>query len=408
MKPEQMKIIYLHQYFNTPSMPGGTRSYEMARRLVKMGHQVEMVTSWRENDERNDWFVTEEAGIKVHWLPVAYSNKMGFKDRVMAFNKFALGAAKKAIELEGDVVFATSTPLTIAIPGIIASKIKRIPMVFEVRDLWPELPIAIGALNNPILKLAAKILEKIAYFNAKRIVALSPGMLEGVVKTGYPHSRVSMIPNSSDIELFKADRNKAQEFRHKFEWLQNRPLIIYCGTMGQINGVEYLAKVAKSMLDINREVRFLVIGHGKMESFVKNEAEKLGVLNNNFFMKDQIPKQRMPEVFAAANISTSTFIDLPEMWANSANKFFDTLASGTPAMINYHGWQSELLKETGAGFVVDVNSPESAAQEINKRINDADWLKKAGKAALKLAKTRFSRDLLAQKLEKVLLQAIEK
>jgi glycosyltransferase involved in cell wall biosynthesis len=281
-------------------------------------------------------------------------------------------------------------------------------MVFEVRDLWPELPIAIGALNNSILKLGAKILEKLAYFNANRVVPLSPGMLEGVVKTGYPRKRVSMIPNSSDIDLFKADKKKAQEFRKKHDWLQNRPLLIYCGTMGQINGVEFLAKVAKEMLNINSAIRFLVIGHGKMESFVKAEAEKLGVLNKNFYMLPQIPKQKMPDVFAAADISTSTFIDLPEMWANSANKFFDTLASGTPAMINYQGWQAELLKETGAGFVVDVNSPEAAAQEINKKINDGAWLEKAGRAALNLAKTKFSRDLLAQKLEKVLLQAVEK
>jgi glycosyltransferase involved in cell wall biosynthesis len=403
-----MKLIYLHQYFNTPEMPGGTRSYEMAKRLVAMGHQVEMITSWRENDDRSGWFITEEAGIKVHWLPVPYSNIMGFKDRIIAFVNFAFGAAKKAVELDGDVIFATSTPLTIAIPGIIASKIKRIPMVFEVRDLWPEVPVKLGVLNSPILKLGAKILEKSAYFNAKRVVALSPGMLEGVVKTGYPPNRVSMIPNSSDISLFKADKSKAKNLRQKYNWLQDRPLVIYCGTMGQVNGVEYLVKVAKEMLSINNAIRFLVIGHGKMEKFIKNEAEKLGVLNNNFFMMKQVSKMEIPDFFSAATISTSVVVDNPALWANSANKVFDSFANGTPVMINHEGWQAKLLRETGAGFVVDVNSPETAAIEINKKINDGAWLEKAGKAALKLAKTKFSRDLLAQKLEKVLLQAVEK
>lgn len=397
-----MKIIYLHQYFNTPSVPGGTRSYEMARRLVTYGHQVEMITSWRQDDGKTDWFETNESAINVHWLPVPYSNKMGFNQRVAAFNKFAIGAALKAMQLQGDVIFATSTPLTIAIPAIIVSKIKRIPMVFEVRDLWPELPIAIGALNNPLLKLGARILEKLAYFNAKHVVALSPEMLEGVVKTGYPKSRVSMIPNSSDIELFKPNQQKANEFRQKFDWLQNRPLVIYCGTMGEINGVDYLAHLAKEMLQINPKVRFLILGHGKMESFVKSEAERLGVLNNNFFMMQRLPKQDVPSVFSAATISTSTFIDLPEMWANSANKFFDSLASGSPVMINYQGWQANLLRTTNAGFVVDVKSPKSAAVELNKKINNPAWLQSASKEALNLAQSKFSRDKLAKQLEQVL------
>ena len=403
-----MKIIYLHQYFNTPSMSGGTRSYEMAKRFVEYGHEVCMVTSWRENDGRTDWFETVEAGIRVHWLPVPYSNKMSFAQRIAAFGKFAFGAALKAMQLQGDVIFATSTPLTIALPAIIASKIKRIPMVFEVRDLWPELPIAIGALNNPLFKLGAKILEKMAYFNAQHVVALSPGMQDGVIKTGYPRNCVSMIPNSSDIDLFKPDQQKAQEFRNKFEWLQNRPVVIYCGTMGEINGVEYLAKVAKEMLLIDPEVRFLVVGHGKMESFVKSEAENLGVLNKNFFMLQQIPKQQIPDVFAAATISSSTVIDLPNLWANSANKFFDALASGTPVMINHQGWQADLLNETGAGFVVDVKSPKIAAIDLSRRIHDSDWLKEASEAALRLATEKFSRDELAKQLEQVLLTAANK
>ena len=175
-----MRITYLHQYFNTPEMSGGTRSYEMARRLVAMGHEVNMITSWREDDGRKGWFETAEAGIKVHWLPVPYSNKMGFKERISAFFRFAWGAARKAASLPADVVFATSTPLTIALPGVYAARRQKAPMVFEVRDLWPELPIAIGALKNPFLQFMARQLELFAYRNSKAIVALSPGMRDGV------------------------------------------------------------------------------------------------------------------------------------------------------------------------------------------------------------------------------------
>src|SRR5689334_16023076 len=106
-----MRVIYLHQYFNTPDMAGGTRSYEMARRLVRAGHEVHMVTTWREPTERKGWFVTEEAGIKVHWLPIRYSNHMNFVQRLMAFLRFAWASSLKAASLPGEVVLATSTPL---------------------------------------------------------------------------------------------------------------------------------------------------------------------------------------------------------------------------------------------------------------------------------------------------------
>src|SRR2546425_1300679 len=110
-----MRVIYLHQYFNTPEMVGATRSYEMARRLVAAGHDVQMVTTWREPSDRTDWFTTQEAGITVHWLPLRYSNHMGFVARLYAFLRFAWASSRKAASLTGDVVLATSTPLTIAV-----------------------------------------------------------------------------------------------------------------------------------------------------------------------------------------------------------------------------------------------------------------------------------------------------
>ena len=152
-----MRIIYLHQYFNTPNMSGGTRSYEMARRLVDRGHEVHMVTSSRDGKpsgrHARGWTETVEAGIQVHWCSVPYSNHMSSRRRLGAFAKFSRLAARKATALRGDVVFATSTPLTIALPAVYAARRRSIPMVFEVRDLWPEMPIAVGALNVGSIRL---------------------------------------------------------------------------------------------------------------------------------------------------------------------------------------------------------------------------------------------------------------
>lgn len=391
-----MRILYLHQYFNTPEMPGGTRSYELARRLVSAGHEVDMITSqWQTKSDKKTWFQTSENGINVHWLPLPYSNHMSYRDRIKAFFKFALLAGPKARSIGGDVVFATSTPLTIALPAIYAAKINNVPLVFEVRDLWPEIPIAIGTLKNPIAIFASRRLERFAYRKSTHIIALSPGIKAGITTTGYPETQVTMIPNGCDLDLFSVGRQPGLGMRQQHKWLNQRPLVVYAGTLGLVNGVDYLARLAKAVLPINPEIRFLVIGTGREEARVRQSAAQLGVLDVNFFMIPDIPKHEIPKWLSAADISTSFFIDLKALWANSANKFFDALAAGKPIAINYGGWQAKLIKEANAGLVLTANDPTSSAVVLAKAVTDKRWLAAAGKAAKKLAADHFDRDKLA-------------
>lgn len=398
-----MKIIYLHQYFNTPEMSGGTRSYEMARRLVAAGHEVHMITSWREPLDKMDWYETNEAGIHVHWLPVTYSNNLSYKDRILAFFKFAWQAKKKASQLDGDVVFATSTPLTIAIPAVFAARKKKIPMVFEVRDLWPELPIAIGALKNPLTQFAARKLERWAYFNSKAVVALSPGMRDGVLKTGYPEKQVAVIPNGSDNAEFEFNEDNGKKFRAQRPWLKDRPLLVYGGTFGKINGVGYLVDIAVELKKINPEICILLVGSGAEKDLIVNKAKNYGVWEENFYLEDSIPKNQIPAMLSAAQMASALFIDMPEMRPNSANKFFDALASGTPIMINYGGWMHELVKKYDCGLAMWEKPAAEVASEIAEKITDKEWLSMSGKKARMLAENEFDRDKLAIQLEKVFL-----
>lgn len=399
-----MRIVYLHQYFSTPAAPGGTRSYEMARRLVSRGHQVHMVTSDRSEAVDHDarWWTTDEAGITVHWTHVPYSNAMSYRERITSFFRFSLRAARKAAALEADVVFATSTPLTIALPAVYAARRSRVPMVFEVRDLWPELPIAIGALKGRTPKMAARWLERFAYRNAAAVVALSPGMRDGVVRAGVAPARIRVIPNGCDLELFAARAGEGLRFRSRYPWLGDRPLVVYTGTLGRINGVGYLADVAAVVQRRDPEVRFLIVGGGAEAEAVEEHARKLGVLGRSFFMEPRMPKEAMPACLAAADVATSLFVDLEEMWANSANKFFDALASGTPVMINYGGWQAGLLEESGAGLVVSPSDPPGAAGALLDLIGDWGRLQRMGSAARALARQQFDRDRLAREMEEVL------
>lgn len=397
-----MKIVYLHQYFNTPSMPGGTRSYEMARRLVSSGHEVHMVTSWRQGDKADDWFVTNEAGIKVHWLPVTYSNHMSYRERISAFFRFAFRSLRKVNELDADVVFATSTPLTIAIPAVLAARNKKIPMVFEVRDLWPELPVALGALRNPIAVWLARRLERLAYFNSEAVIALSPGMKQGVVRTGYPSNKVAVIPNGSDNLEFKHDPVAAKLFRESRSWLNNRPLLVYGGTFGQVNGVGFMVDLAYELSLINPEACILLVGDGQEKEKVRDQAIKRGVLGVNLFIEDAFTKEQMPALLSAADMLSSVCIDLPELRANSANKFFDALASGTPILLNYGGWQHDLITVHECGLAMWGRPIKEVAREVENKITDPLWLRDAGNAARELAETLFDRDKLAAQFEEVI------
>ena len=396
-----MKIIYLHQYFNTPTMPGGTRSYEMARRMVAAGHEVHMITSHCEGPapvKVGRWYETQEAGIQVHWLVNPYSNRMGFGQRIRAFIRFALRSSARAAKLGGDVVFATSTPLTIAIPALYAKWRNRIPMVFEVRDLWPEAPIAVGALRNPASIALARSMERRAYFGATHVVALSPGMRDGVIATGYPASQVSVIPNSSDVNLFRVPPDLGATFLQNQPELSGGPLIIYAGALGLINGVSYLIDIADQMQEIAPCVRFLIVGDGREQESIRTYAEKAGVLNRNLWMIRRVPKKEMPAVLSASTLAVSLKIDLPEIRNNSANKVFDAFAAGRPVAINHDGWIADILNETGAGIVLPPRNAHVAAEQLAIFLHDNQRLEQARAAARQLADERFNRDLLAGQL----------
>lgn len=389
-------------------MVGGTRSYEMARRFVAKGHEVHVVSSDSSpKSNKRNWTVTVESGIHIHWFPVAYSNSMGFASRLFAFFRFALAALRKSIALKGDVIFASSTPLTIAIPAVFASKWHNVPMVFEVRDLWPEIPIAVKALRNPVAIALARFLETWAYKNSAAVVALSPGIKAGVVSAGYSEEKVAVIPNGSDNNEFSFGEQLAQKFLAGRPWLKDKPLLVYAGTFGLINGVGYMVELASALLVNKSDIRILLVGSGAELSSVTDFAERAGVLRKNLFIEDPLPKNEIPGLLSAATAASVLFLDLPEMRNNSANKFFDTLASRKPVLLNYGGWMHELVVAHGCGLPAWQMSVGQVAEILDDKLHDGAWLDRAGLAARCLAERYFDRDQLADQLMAVLQAAVE-
>lgn len=404
-----MKVTYLHQYFNTIDMAGGTRSYEMARRLVAMGHEVNMVTSWRETDGRKGWFVTEEAGIKVHWLPVPYSNRMGFGDRIRAFFHFALRSAQRAAALDADIVFATSTPLTIALPAVYAARRRKVPMVFEVRDLWPQVPIALNVLRNPLMQWAASKMEKWAYDNSSAVVALAPGMKQGVVYRGFPTNRVAVIPNGADNSFADYDcTNISEELRSQYRWLGSGPLLVYAGAFGFVNDLEFMVDLAKEMAEINPGIRFVAIGDGARWEEIRDKANTNSVLNKNFFLLGKLAKKDVFKWLTIADAHLVLYKGPKIVWEDCvSNKLFDAMAVGKPIISNISGWGPLIAQAKGAGFVFKNTNTNQNAIFLNEMITDADWIRQAEDASRRLASEVFSRDMLAQRLEQVLVTVYE-
>ncbi len=402
-----MRILYLHQYFNTPRMSGGTRSYDMARKFIAAGHEVHMVTSVRDPERTvGRWYETDEDGIRVHWLPVEYTNTMSFGRRLRAFFRFAWAARRRAASIPADVVFATSTPLTIAVPGAHAAGRQGIPLVFELRDMWPELPIAVGALRNRLAIRAALALEGYAYSRSHRVVAFTERMKSGVARTGFPPERITVIPNGSDVPQFTVDPDEGARFLARNPHLIGGPLVVYAGTLGQVNDVGYLVRVAAAVRDLDPTMRFLIIGSGREREKVRATAVNLGVLGRNLFMMEPVAKDEMPRVLSAAAAVASLFVDIPQLSDGFGNKAFDGLAAGRPLVINHRGWLEGILAESGAGITMPPEDPREGARRLAGLLGDRTRVAAAGEAARDLAVGTYSRDILGARLLRVLERSV--
>ena len=345
-----------------------------------------------------------EAGIHVHWTPIAYDNRMSYGQRIRALLRFAWRAARKAVALRGDVVFATSTPLTIAIPAVYAARRLRVPMVFEVRDLWPEVPIAIGAIRSPAAIWAARWLERLAYRNASRVVALAPGMRDSVVATGYPRERVAVIPNGCDFDLF-TDPDAGLRLREHFSWLGSRPLLVFTGTFGIVTGMDYLVRMAASISRIDSEVRIVAVGGGREFDRTRQLALDLGVLDKNLFLQGKLGRPDAVAWTHAADMTIQLLTGPEIVWRDAVqNKFFDSLAAGKPVASNFRGWQSKLAVEAGAGLILSPTDVDAAALDLVRALRDRDWLARAGRAARALGAGRFNRDGQAADLARILVE----
>jgi glycosyltransferase involved in cell wall biosynthesis len=387
-----MRILYLHQFFITRAGVGGTRSYEFARRFAARGHAVRMVTAG--GGSRN------VDGIEVVGAPGGYADYVGatslaYPRRMAAFAAFALTATAAALRgPRPDVIYASSPPLTIALPALAAAGRWHAPLVFEVRDLWPEAPIQMGALRNPLLRRLARTLERLVYRRSGRIIALSPGIRDGVVSAGAPPERVALVPNASDLELFSPELDGDAERRRL--GLGTGLVCSYFGTMGEANDLRQVIEAAP----LARDVTFVLLGDGKR----RRELESRAPANVRFL--DPVPdKASVARLAAASDACLTLFKDVPVLATNSPNKLFDTFAAGRAAIVNTEGWMRELVETNEAGLFVRPGDPRDLAEKLAWLRDNPGEVERLGRNARALAEREFDRDKLAARALAVLEEA---
>jgi len=402
---KDMKILYLHQYFKFPTESGGTRSYDLAAGFVASGHQIEIITSTPQKIYKTGkrWVKIEKDGLVVHYVFLPYGNYLSYYQRSLLFFQFLWFSTFKLMSLKADIVLATSTPLTIGFPALIKKWIHKTPFVFEVRDVWPEAVIAIGAINNKFMQKLLYGLEKLIYKNAAAIIPLSVDMKHSIVSR-YPHLNIKpivVIENISEINRFqKGYDSNIFSIKNKIGF-QPRFSVLYAGTFGRVNGIAYVTELAKKLLIIDPSVVFILIGDGAEKKSVIQEAEENKVLNKNVFILDSVSKQELPQLYFECSMGSSFVIDITELWANSANKFFDTLAAGRPILINHQGWQKNVIEQENVGYVLPEMVTEQAATEFAAYTQNITLHKLQRINALQVAKEKYSLDIAVGKYVKI-------
>ena len=410
-----MKFLYYHQYFSTPAGPAGTRSYAFALELIRVGHQVQMVclgdaravtglSGPFRNGERSG-FVD---GIEVIEFNLPYSNHAGLLERSLVFLRYSWHSLLIALRSDADLIFATTTPLTAGIPGIAARWLRGTPFVFEVRDLWPELPRAMGVVRNPLVLAALSALEWLSYHSADACIGLAPGICEGIAERGIAFSLIISIPNACDLELFQPLPGGTAKQPELISGLA-QPLppasfvAAFTGAHGLANGLDAVLDAAVELQKRGRsDIQLLFVGDGRCKPALERRVAREALSNCHFL--PPIPKPQLAQILRdCVHVGLMVLDDIPAFYrGTSPNKFFDYLACGLPVLNNYPGWLAELIKKHQLGIPVPPRDPEAFAEALIRLADQPALVASMGINSRTLAESHFSRSVLADQWRQVL------
>jgi glycosyltransferase involved in cell wall biosynthesis len=413
-----MHILLIHQYFLGESDGGGTRFNEMTRFWTEAGHKVSVIagmvhyTTGKKSPQYKGKYIVKEKnenGITVFRCHVSEAYNSNFLGRFWAYLSFVFSSSLCGLFFAHErysVVIATSPPLPIALTGIILSKLKRIPLVFEVRDLWPESAIDAGVLTNPAIIKASYFLESSAYNNATVINTLTPAFQRKLIDVKHIQpNKIVMIPNAADFSLVDTimPTFDISEFR-KANNLNNHFVITYVGAHGVANALGQLIEAAELLKDTT--ALFLLIGDGMEKQKLKKEVLQRKINNIRFI--DQIPKKEVLKFIIASDAGASVLKNVPTFKTVYSNKTFDYMSCKKPILMGIDGVSRELVEEAQCGLFFEPENAHAFNEKARFYINNPNIAIQHGINGYKYARIHFDRKVLADKYLDILLNCTRK
>lgn len=388
-----MKVLILHQHFNTPEKGGAIRSYYLAKALVEAGIYTIVITAHNEKKYKQ----TNVEGIEVHYLPIAYENRFGFFSRSMAFIRFVAGCVRIAGKMRDvNICYAISAPLTVGLAAIWIKKRYSIPFIFEVGDLWPDAPIQLGFVNNFFFKKILYQLEKSIYTQAQSVVALSSAIQLAVEQKVYG-KKTHLIPNMADCDFF-IPTEKNPRLEKKYD-VAGKMVISYIGAVGVANGLDYFLECANASRKANLAIHFLLCGEGALRERLQKNGAHLRL--NNLSFVDFQNREGVKEVMNVTDASFICYKHVSILETGSPNKFFDGLAAGKLIIVNFGGWIRKEVEEARCGLYVDPLQPTDFVKKISSFISNKKLLEDFQQASRQLGERKYSRKMLSKRFQEI-------
>ncbi|MCP3739689.1 glycosyltransferase family 4 protein [Rossellomorea sp. BNER] len=409
-----MKILILHQYFLDKGDSGGSRFNQFVKYWENMGHEITVVagtvhyaTGKKESKYKGRWIKKEKysENVVVYRTYVSESYNKSFLGRFWGYFSFTFSSLTATLFRisKHDVLIVTSPPLFVGITGVLTKWFKRVPMIFEIRDLWPESAIDTGILKNKLLIKVAYLIEKLSYRFANKINVLTPAFERILLENkSINQEKITFIPNGADLDIFQPTL-KENWVRKKYN-LEGKFVITYMGAHGVANNLDSILNVAKVCADYPNIV-FILVGDGMEKSRLK-ERVKMENINNIIFVDSQ-PKNIIPDFCNASDVCTAVLKKVDTFKTVYPNKVFDYMSCAKPILLGIDGVARELVEESQSGYYVDPDNTDDFKEKILTLYNNKNELFKLGQNGLKYVRLNFSRENLADKYIKEIEKVVD-
>ncbi len=397
-----MHIVFLCHYFPPEVNAPASRTYENARQWVQEGNQVTMITCVPNHPngiiypgyKNRMWQWDEKDGIRVLRVKTFLGPNKGFVKRIANYVSYMVSATLLChLVKKTDMVISTSPQFFCGLAGYFVSRRLKCPWMLEIRDLWPESLIAVGAIRQKhIIRLLEKI-ESFMYKKADHIICLTHAFKRHIMKRGIVEERLSIITNGADLNQFKPIPKNENEVSKQYG-LDDKFVVSFIGTHGMAHGLDTVLDAAKRLKD-EKDILFLLVGDGAERQRLVQEKKKRDL--GNILMVGQQEKRLMPHFISASDVCMALLKKSDLFKTVIPSKIFEAMAMERPIILGVEGESKEIIESAQCGICIEPENDKQLADAILKLFNSQDVCRRLAKNGKTYVKAHFDRHDLADK-----------